>query len=305
MSLKSDALDSGLINKMTFICMAGGMIHSITREDVDTIIDFIRDVVNGTGCNGLVVGASGGLDSAVTTKLCADAIGPENILNIFMPSANTPSEDRILTERLSKRWGTGYEVIGIQAAVGAFTRMIVSDPKAAMSKYQRDTILREEVSSDGVPVGIGNISARCRMTILYNRARTLNYLVAGTSNRSEYMMGYFTKFGDGASDLAPIIGLYKTQVRQMAEMISVPREVIEKVPTAGLWEGQTDEGEMGITYHDLDIVLNGIAFGLSDSEILKNVKAGTSKILEIRQRVAEMEHKRDATRRPDIIFNEP
>ena len=260
-------------------------LHVITTKEIETITDFIKDVVKSKGCKGMVVGASGGLDSAVTTKLCADAIGGENVLNIFMPSVVTPPADYILTNELSRMWGTDYKVIDVQPAISTFTGMLFSNIEASLEK--------------------GNISARCRMTVLYNRSKKLDYLVAGTMNRSEYMMGYFTKFGDGASDLFPIVDLYKTQVRQVAEMIDVPKEVINKVPTAGLWEGQTDEGEMGITYRDLDLVLDGIAFGLPDCEIAKNVTADVSKVSEIRARVAEMEHKRSAAYHPVITFNDP
>jgi NAD+ synthase len=265
--------------------MAGRALHSITGKDIGRLMDFIKAVVKDTGSKGLVVGASGGLDSAVTTKLCADALGPENILNIFMPSAVTPAADYKLTLGLSRKWGVRYEVVGIQPAIDVFTGTLLSDVK--------------------VPLEKGNISARCRMIVLYNRAKKTNYLVAGTSNRSEYMMGYFTKFGDGASDLVPMVDLYKTQVRQVAEMIGVPKEIIDKVPSAGLWEGQTDEGEMGITYHDLDIVLDGIAFGGSDEGIAKDAGVGSSKVAEIRARVAEMEHKRIPAYRPDVAFNDP
>jgi len=264
------------------VCRA---LHNITKKDIDALTDFIKVVAKDTGCKGMVVGSSGGLDSAVATKLCADAIGGENVLNIFMPSVVTPPSDYILTKELSKLWGTDYKVIDVQPAISTFTGMLFSNIEASLEK--------------------GNISARCRMTVLYNRAKKLNYLVAGTMNRSEYMMGYFTKFGDGAADLFPIIDLYKTQVWQAAEMIGVPKEVIEKVPTAGLWEGQTDEGEMGITYRDLDIVLDGITFGLPDSEIEKDVKVEASKISEIRARVAVMEHKRNSAYHPVIAFNDP
>jgi NAD+ synthase len=264
--------------------MNGKKLHDITKEDVDHIVDFIRDVVEDTGCKGLVVGASGGLDSAVTTKLCVDAVGAENILNIFMPAAVTPPADYSVAADLSKRWGTGYKVIDIQPAVSVFTGMLFSNVEAPLEK--------------------GNISARCRMMVLYNRAKKTDYLVAGTTNRSEYMMGYFTKFGDGAFDIAPIIDLYKTQVWQVANMIGVPKEIIEKVPTAGLWEGQTDESEMGITYRDLDIVLDGIAFGASDDEIASDVGIGRSKVAEVRVRVAAMEHKRIQAYRPAIKFND-
>jgi len=265
--------------------MVGRKLHSIRKEDIGALTDFIKRIAKETGCKGMVVGASGGLDSAVTTKLCADAIGGENVLNIFMPSVITPPADYILTNELCKMWGTEYKVIDVQPAINTFTGMLFSNIEAPLEK--------------------GNISARCRMAVLFNRAKKMNYLVAGTMNRSEFMMGYFTKFGDGAADLLPIVGLYKTQVWQVAEMIGVPKEVIEKVPTAGLWEGQTDEGEMGITYHDLDIILDGIAFGLRDSDIAKEVMVNSAKISDIRARVKEMEHKRLPPDRPDIAFNDP
>jgi NAD+ synthase len=265
--------------------MVGEKIHDITRKDIDSIIQFIKDVVKKTGCNGLVIGMSGGLDSVVATKLCIDAVGAKNILSIFMPSSSTPTADYISTKELCKSWGTDYKVIDVQPAINTFTGMLFSKVEAPLER--------------------GNITARCRMVVLYNRAKKVNYLVVGTTNRSESMMGYITKFGDGAADIVPMIGLYKTQVWQVAEMIGVPKEVIEKVPTAGLWEGQTDEEEMGITYKDLDMVLNGITFGMSDAEISKNVEAGLQKIAEIRQQVTVMEHKRNPPYRPVISFNGP
>ena len=265
--------------------MNGGTLHSIGKEDIDAIIDFIKGVVKDTGCKGIVVGASGGLDSAVTTKLCADAIGPRNVLSLFMPSSVTSQADRILTEDLSRKWGTAYEAICIQPAVDAFTKMLLSDNR--------------------MPLEMGNITARCRMTALYNRAKKADLLVAGTTNRSEYMMGYFTKFGDGSADFVPIIDLYKTQVWQAAEIIGVPREIIEKVPSAGLWEGQTDEDEMGITYCALDVILDGITFGRHDSGIAEDAGVEISKVMEIKGRVSAMAHKRAPPYRPDISFNKP
>ncbi|MDR0309650.1 MAG: NAD+ synthase [Candidatus Methanoplasma sp.] len=264
--------------------MDGRALHRITEKDIDATTGFIREVVKDTGCKGLVVGTSGGLDSAVATKLCADAIGAENVLNIFMPSAVTPPADYALTADLSKMWGTGYKLVDVQPAISTFTGMLFSNVEAPLEK--------------------GNISARCRMIVLYNRAKKLEYLVVGTTNRSEYMMGYFTKFGDGASDIMPMVGLYKTQVRQVAEMIGVPKEIIEKVPTAGMWEGQTDEEEMGITYRDLDIVLDGISFGASDDDIIKDSGIIASKVSEIRGRTASMEHKRMQARCPALTFND-
>ena len=265
--------------------MAGRVLHTITKEDTDAIIDFVRNKVKDSGCKGLVVGMSGGLDSAVTTKICAEAIGPQKVLNIFMPSLVTPPADYILTKDLCKAWGTEYKVIDVQPAINTFTGMLFSNIEAPLEK--------------------GNITARCRMIVLYNRAKKMEYLVAGTSNRSENMMGYFTKFGDGASDIVPIINLYKTQVRQAAEILGVPKEIIAKVPSAGLWEGQTDEKEMGITYRDLDLVLNGIAFGMPDKEISNEAGVGMQKISEVRKQVESMKHKRSPAARPDTAFNDP
>ncbi|MDR0523132.1 MAG: NAD+ synthase [Candidatus Methanoplasma sp.] len=252
--------------------MTGNGLAEATPELAGEIREYISSAVAAAGCKGAVVGISGGLDSAAVTKLCADALGPKRVLNVFMPTSVTPADDYRLTKELSRMWGTEYKITDIQPAVDAFTGMLFSKVPAPLEK--------------------GNISARCRMVVLYNRAKKANYLVAGTSNRSELMTGYFTKHGDGASDLAPIAGLYKTQVRQLAAHIGVPREVIDKVPTAGLWEGQTDEGEMGITYRELDLILDGLDRSMGDGEISARSGAPEAKVAEFRARVAKMEHKR-------------
>jgi NAD+ synthase len=265
--------------------MASRELHTVTKKDVNAVMNFLKEVVESTGCKGLVVGISGGLDSAVTTKLCADAIGGKKVLNIFMPSVVTPPSDYILTRDLCRSWGTEYKVIDVQPAINTFTGMLFSNIEAPLEK--------------------GNITARCRMIVLYNRAKKSDYLVTGTSNRSEVMMGYFTKFGDGASDIMPLMDLYKTQVKKVAEMIGVPKEIIDRVPTAGLWEGQTDEEEMGISYRDLDRVLNGISFGLSDEIISKDTAVVMPKVSEIRAQVERMKHKRTPAAHPGLEFNDP
>ncbi|MDR1404063.1 MAG: NAD+ synthase [Candidatus Methanoplasma sp.] len=265
--------------------MVSGGIHAIKRSDIGAIVRFIKNTLNRSGCSGLIVGVSGGLDSAVTLKLCADAVGPRRVTAIFMPSAVTPSSDFDLTSSLSRSWGVGHETIGIQPAADAFAEIL-------------------SLSADD-HIGMGNVLSRCRMTVLYSRAREMNCLVVGTSNRSECMMGYFTKFGDGASDMLPLADLYKTQVRQIAEIIGIPQEIIEKVPTAGLWNGQTDEGEFGIAYRDLDIVLNGIDKGKSDGEIAEETGTCIAKVSEVREWVGKTEHKRLPAPHPDITLSDP
>ena len=255
-------------------------ILSITREDVDETIGFIRSSVEEVGCEGLVIGLSGGLDSAVTTKLCVEAIGAEKILNVFMPSRGTPAEDYKVTYSLSKEWGTEYRVIDIQPAVDALTAVLLSDTEAPMER--------------------GNISARCRMIVMYNLAKKRNYIVVGTSNQSEIMMGYFTKFGDGACDITPLANMYKTEVRQMATFLDIPQPILDRPPSAGFWVGQTDEDEMGIVYEKLDVILYGLEQGRSDKAISTDTDVPIEKVKEIREEVRKMEHKRLLPMRPSI-----
>ena len=144
----------------------------------------------------------------------------------------------------------------------------------------------------------GNISARCRMIVLYNLAKKRDSIVMGTSNQSEMMMGYFTKFGDGACDVTPLANLYKTEVRQLARLIGIPEEIISKPPSAGLWEGQTDESEMGITYSDLDQILYDLEQDRSDAQIAADTGLEKSRVAEIRRQVESMEHKRLPPLRP-------
>ena len=175
-------------------------VPTVTQDDVDELIAFIRNTLEKTGCKGVVIGLSGGLDSAVVTKLCVDALGADKVLNIFMPSGVTISDDYILTKDLSKLWGTEYRIMDIQPAVDSLQSVLLSKEEA--------------------PLDRGNISARCRMIVLYNQARKRNFLVMGTSNQSELMMGYFTKFGDGACDVTPLANMYKTQVRELAKLMN-------------------------------------------------------------------------------------
>ncbi|AGI48222.1 NAD+ synthetase [Thermoplasmatales archaeon BRNA1] len=251
--------------------MAQGSLRQMSKSDADKLTDFIRTTVQKAGAKGAVVGISGGVDSAVVAKLCADALGGENVLCVFMPTAVTSAEDYIQTKKMCQTWGINYNTVSIQPAVDAFSGMLLTGKEAPLEK--------------------GNIMARCRMIVLYDKAKKENYLVVGTTNRSELLMGYMTKFGDGAEDVMPMHGIYKTQVWELAKIIGVPQEIIDKVPTAGLWEGQTDEEEMGITYHDLDIALSLMEGGADDEAMAKSANISKEKAAEIRRQVACMKHK--------------
>ncbi len=259
--------------------MVGVSIPNITSEDVQGLLGFIRRTVDGIGCDGVVIGISGGIDSAVVTKLCADAIGADKVLNVFMPSRVTPAEDYKTTAELCSMFGTEYKVIDIQPAVDALAAVLLSGKETPLER--------------------GNISARCRMIVLYNLAKHRNSVVMGTSNQSELMMGYFTKFGDGACDVTPLANMYKTEVRQIAAMIGIPEAIIAKPPSAGLWEGQTDESEMGIKYADLDRILYSMEQDRTDAQIEADTGIPRDVVAGIRAQVDSMEHKRLPPIRPD------
>jgi len=253
-------------------------IPKITEGDVSMLTDGIRNAVEGTGCKGIVLGLSGGIDSAVVAKLCVNALGPKNVMCVFMPSRATPAEDYKVTKELCTKWGTEYRILDVQPAVDSLSAILTA--------------------TTNTPLDRGNIVARCRMIVLYNLAKKYNRLVMGASNESEILIGYFTKFGDGACDISPLSGLYKTQIRQIAKIIGIPEKIIKKKPSAGLWEGQTDEEEIGITYDLLDPILYMIVNGRSDKEICDAVGASAETVMTIRSKVKNSEHKRNPPIRP-------
>lgn len=260
--------------------MAEGL-RDVTEKDAEVLREFIRDSVEKAGAKGAVIGISGGVDSAVVAKLCADALGGDNVLCVFMPTATTPAADYRQTRDMCREWSVRYTTVDIQSAVDAFTGMLLTGKEAPLEK--------------------GNIMARCRMIVLYDKAKKEDYLVVGTTNRSELLMGYMTKFGDGAEDIMPMAGIYKTQVWQLASIIGVPQEIIDKVPTAGLWEGQTDESEMGITYHDLDLVLNAMEHGADDAKAAAAGGVSVEKVKELRCQISRMRHKYEQSSVPDGV----
>ncbi|HLT21476.1 MAG TPA: NAD+ synthase [Thermomicrobiales bacterium] len=204
----------------------------------EEIAGWLRGQIEGAGLSGAVLGLSGGIDSAVVAGLCARAVGPENVLGIAMPAHSLPA-DVEHAQLTAKTFGIDYRVVDLSGIYDAFIELL--PPGSQMAN--------------------ANIKPRLRMITLYHFANTMNRMVIGTGNRSELQVGYFTKYGDGGVDLLPIGGLLKTEVRELAREIGVPQVIIERAPSAGLWEGQTDEGEMGITYEQLDRTLAAIEAG--------------------------------------------
>jgi NAD+ synthase len=214
----------------------------------DSIVEWLRQRLNESGARGFVFGLSGGVDSAVVARLCQLA-APSNVVGVLMPCHSDP-RDEADAKIVANHFGVPTIRMDLAPSYDHFTAAL-NDATAALPKEQL-------LGSTGVPddikarVPMANVKPRMRMATLYYVANTLNYMVAGTGNRSELSIGYFTKYGDGGVDLLPIGELLKSEVRAMARELGVPEPVIEKAPSAGLWLGQTDEAEMGFTYAELE-----------------------------------------------------
>ncbi|MCQ8894288.1 MAG: NAD+ synthase [Methanolinea sp.] len=198
----------------------------------------LRYVYWKSGCTGFVVGISGGIDSAVAATMCCRAVGPERVLGLVLPSSVTAPDDIEDAREVCRRLGMECRTISIEPVLSAYR---------AMPGFRDDPFLT------------GNLMARCRMAVLYYHANRERRLVCGTSNRTEYLIGYCTKWGDNAADVQPLLHLYKTEVYAMAgTMENIPQRVLSKAPTAGLWRGQTDEGEIGLSYPEIDAALKAL-----------------------------------------------
>jgi NAD+ synthase len=200
------------------------------------IREFIRATLSEAGFSQVAMNISGGVDSAVTAALALEAVGPQNLFLAMMPygELGTP--------------GLHHARLLLEALHIPKEQCFLFDIKRAV-----DAIVDQTEAPDRVR--LGNIMARVRMIYLFDLAKRLGALVCGTENRTEHYLGYFTRFGDSASDLEPIRSLYKTQVWELARALNLPPQIIQQAPTAGLWEEQTDEDELRFSYHDADAVL--------------------------------------------------
>ena len=221
--------------------------------------------------NGVVVGLSGGIDSTLVANLACEALGSDKVFGIVMPSTTTPTEDKIHGVSIAQELGIDYKEIAI------------------------DSILNEYLSLtqlDENELAIGNLKARIRMTIIYYYANSKNYLVSGTGNKSEILIGYFTKYGDGACDMEPIGDLYKKDVYSLSEYMNISEEIITKPPRAGLWNNQTDEEEIGMSYYVIDDILYLLyEKGFAKDEISEKLNINVSDVDMIIDKVIRSQHK--------------
>jgi NAD+ synthase len=237
----------------------------------DAVKGFIREEVRVSGTKGLVLGLSGGLDSSMAVKACVDAVGPEAVLGLVLPETGvTPEEDVRDASELAVRLGVATVDIDLAPVLKCFVSILPEDRLA-----------------------VANLKARVRMTLLYYFANLQSRLVVGTGDRSEILLGYFTKHGDGGVDLLPLGGLYKTELRLLAGHLGLPASVVKKASSPRLWKGQTAEGELGVSYEVADRILSLLVEeGLPPSKVKAKLGLGQEVDL-VASRVASSGHKRE------------
>lgn len=250
---------------------------SVTEQ----IEGFIQEKMEESGAEGLVIGLSGGIDSAVTSKVAVRAVGSENVKALIMPGKPSKKGNIQDARELADELGVEAVELKIEGPVQAFEK---------------------ELPMEIGDKALGNVRARSRMIYSYSIANEENRLVLGTGNRTEFLLGYFTKYGDAATDIAPILDLYKTEVRELARYIGLNEKFIQKEPTAGLWEGQTDEGEMGVTYEIADEVLKALVDReKSVEEISIDLDLDEGKVERVVEMYRNSTHKREGVQGLEIF----
>jgi len=258
------------------------IINEIINQDYSKIIEniekFVSEQVDKNNADGVILGLSGGIDSAVLAYICKRKL-KEKTLAIIMPDTSiTPDIETEDALKMIALTGIEYKLIDIKPIIKEYTMYLEPNEKAR-----------------------GNLRARVRTNILYYYANIRNYLVLGSSDKSEYLIGYFTKFGDGASDITPIISLYKLQVREIAKHLGVPENIILKKSSPHLWKEHEAEKEIGISYEEIDSVLYCMfdkKFSISETE--KITEVDKNMIEKIQRLNINSEHKRIATPKPEI-----
>lgn len=258
---------------------------SLDLKEVSTVIkDFIKTYVKNSRCKGVVIGLSGGVDSAVTALICKEALGNKNVKCLFFPDETTPELDYKHHDIIVKKFGLFSEIKDITNIVKEISASSTIKP----NKYAH-----------------ANVKARTRMILLFEYANMTGSLVCGTSNKSEILVGYFTKYGDGGVDIFPIGDLYKTQVWELAKFQKIPKEIISKPPTAGLWKDQSDEKELGLNYKQLDMILAGLERKIDLDDIAKIAGVKKSEVVRVKNMRIKSQHKRRAPLIPKVGVRTP
>lgn len=237
----------------------------------DTLEGWLKDRVDAAGVAGVVFGLSGGIDSAVVCGLSARALGPERCLGLIMPIGNIAEDEQLARETAA--------IFGVRAIEPDLLPAFEALEDAL--RVEREATEIEAVSAGAALLASANLKPRLRMLTLYFFANLRNYLVVGTGNKAELTVGYFTKYGDAGVDLLPLAELTKGEVRALATHLKVQSRVVDRPPSAGLWEGQTDEEELGLTYEQIDRYITDGSSGDPEAD------------REISRRFRQSQHKRE------------
>ena len=249
------------------------------------LVGFLRTYAEESRAQGFVLGVSGGVDSAVVAALAKEAVGAERVLGLLLPHRTSDPVDAEHGELVCRHLGIPFERVDVTPVVEAAERACAAHPPERMAAW--------------------NLRPRVRMMLLYAHAHQMGRLVLGTGNKSELLTGYFTKWGDGAADVYPLGDLYKTQVWDLARDLGIPPAVVEKPPTAGLFPGQTDEGELGVRYADLDRVLAGFEAGHDLDTIARRAEVPPEVVRRVEARILGSAHKRNPLVIPKVGFRTP
>ena len=247
----------------------------INCSEITPIIHkFILETVEKTGLNGVTVNVSGGIDSAVTLHLAVQALGPERVTAITIPERDvTPERDITDVMLHCKQLNLTCNTVEITPIL----------------HVMRDILPGYDITDR---ITCGNIRSRLRMLIAYHRANIEGKLVIGTSNKTELLTGFFTKYGDGGVDFMPLGDLWKYNIKQLANYLEIPDNIIKKAPSPGFYEGHTDEEELGMSYDNIDLILYSYKRGLTIKEISGDLSISSSEVTRILNRVKANQHKR-------------
>ena len=250
------------------------ILDEITNQNYakiqNDIESFLRESISKAGASGVVFGLSGGIDSAVVAHICAKSFKEKSLALLMPDSRVSPKEETEDALQIVDKLGLDYKLIDISLIHSQFANVVEPEEKS-----------------------LGNLRARIRATLLYYHANLKNYLVIGSSDKSEQLIGYFTKFGDGSADILPIASLYKTQIRLLARHLGVKESIIEKKSSPHLWKGHIAEDEIGASYEEIDSILYCMTDkNMPFEDIQKTTQIDRDKIEKIHQLYKKSEHKR-------------
>ncbi len=256
------------------------LLDQIRNQDYITITKkiekFLKSQVKENNANGIILGLSGGIDSAVITYLCSRVLKDKTLAMIMPDTKISPKKETEEALKIIEKLGIEYKLLDINPIVSEYSKYIEPNERA-----------------------LGNLRARIRANLLYYYANSKNLLVAGSSDKSEFLIGYFTKFGDGSADILPIVSLYKIQVRELARFLGVPENIITQKSSPNLWKDHIAEEEIGVQYEEIDSILYSIfEKKLSVEDTVKTTCIEKNTVDKIYQLYKTSEHKRITAARP-------